>query len=80
MWLSFGDILVKNNQPALAKTFYQNASLAVTDYATWSYRPMVEARIAEAEARAALYLDADPQNDPELLTQGRHQCVACHAR
>lgn len=78
-FLYFGDMLVKAGDPATATAAYQSAQLSST-YATWPYRTELEARIGNAAARDALYADADPSNDPEIVAASSHQCAACHAR
>jgi hypothetical protein len=78
-FLYFGDLLVKAGDPDTATAAYQSAQLSST-YATWPYRTELEARIQDAPARAALFADADPSNDPEIVAASSHQCAACHAR
>jgi hypothetical protein len=78
-WFHMGDLLVKNNQPALAVTAYENAKLLPT-YSTWSYAGEMETRQLNAHANAAKYRDSDSQNDPPLLPNTTFQCVVCHAK
>lgn len=78
-FLYFGDLLVKSGDPDTAQAAYQSAQLSST-YRTWPYRAELEARIEDAPARAALFADADPTNDPEIIAASSHQCAACHAR
>jgi hypothetical protein len=42
-------------------------------------RELLEQRIADADARAALYLDDDPANDPQTWMESDLICVGCHA-
>jgi hypothetical protein len=78
-FLYFGDMLVKAGDPDLAAAIYENAKLSST-YDTWPSKDVLDARIADAPSRAALYADADPANDPELVGVGSRQCATCHAR
>jgi hypothetical protein len=49
------------------------------NYATWPYRDVLEAIAAsDLNARAALYADANPNNDPPFGVPNR-SCVYCHA-
>jgi hypothetical protein len=45
----------------------------------WLFPDELEARIASAEERAALYADEDPDNDPPTWMAERKLCVGCHA-
>jgi tetratricopeptide (TPR) repeat protein len=76
--LNLGNGLVKAGQVEAAKVVYANAKYA-DHYADWPYRSVLEA-IAGSDlyARAALYADSDPSNDPPLGVPNRG-CVYCHA-
>jgi hypothetical protein len=76
--LNLGNGLVKAGQVETAKIIYANAKYA-ENYATWPYRRELEA-VASSDlyARAALYADADPPNDPPLSVPNR-SCSYCHA-
>lgn len=76
---AMGDTLVRAGQPAVALRSYQNATLLPT-FATYPFHDEVIDRMSTVAARAALYTDADPSNDPELVSESRTQCAACHAR
>ena len=78
-FLHMGDALVKAGEVGAARRAYQNASV-LPDYATWPYRGVLEQRLVDLDARAALYADADPANDPPLIGEGAQQCASCHAR
>lgn len=78
-WFHMGDLLVKNNQPDLAVTAYENAKLLPT-YSTWSYAGELETRQVNAHANAAKYRDDDSTNNPPLLPQTTFQCTVCHAK
>jgi len=76
--LNLGNGLVKAGQIEQAKIVFANAKYA-KNYAAWPYRGELEA-IASSDlyARAALYADSDPSNDPPFGVPNR-SCVYCHA-
>jgi hypothetical protein len=76
--LNLGNGLVKAGQVEVAKIVYANAKYA-DNYAAWPYRGELE-KVAASDlyARAALYADADPSNDPPLSVPNR-SCSYCHA-
>jgi hypothetical protein len=76
--LNLGNGLVKAGQIEVARIIYANARYA-DNYASWPYGNELE-RVASSDlnARAALYADANPANDPEFGVPGRG-CVYCHA-
>jgi len=70
--------LVKAGQVETAKVMYANARLA-DNYSTWPYRQSLEeVATSDLYARAALYADSDPSNDPPLGVPNRG-CSYCHA-
>ena len=76
--LNLGNGLVKAGRVDVAKVMYANARYA-GNYSTWPYRGVLEAVAAsDLNARAALYADDDPGNDPTLSVPNR-SCVYCHA-
>ena len=78
LMLNLGDGLVKAGQVDVAKIVYANARYA-KHYAEWPYRQVLESIAAsDLNARAALYDDNDPTNDPPLAVPNR-SCVYCHA-
>jgi hypothetical protein len=76
--LNLGSGLVKAGQIDAAKIVFANARYA-SNYANWPYRQQFEA-IAGSDlyARAALYADSNPSNDPPLAIPNR-SCSYCHA-
>jgi len=77
--LNLGNGLVKAGQVEAAKVIYADAQYA-DNYATWPYRDVLEGIAgSDLDARAALYADADPSNDPPLSVPNR-SCVYCHAQ
>lgn len=78
MFLFFGNILVKNGDVGSARVMYANAKL-IKGFSNWRDRGLLETSFnADLDARAALYRDADPENDPSTKTHG--YCTSCHAR
>jgi hypothetical protein len=76
--LNLGNGLVKAGDIDAARIIYANAKYSKT-YTSWPYRQVLEAIAAsDLNARAALYADADPSNDPPLGVPNRG-CVYCHA-
>jgi hypothetical protein len=78
LFLTFGDVVVKRGDADRARVLYANARSA-PDYDRWILRDVLEDRIAGADARAQLYLDDDPANDPPTWMEGDQVCVGCHA-
>jgi len=78
LFLTFGDILVKQGEADKARAAYENAK-ASPAYDTWLLREPLEERIAQAGARADLYLDDDATNDPLTWMEEDRICVGCHA-
>jgi hypothetical protein len=76
--LNLGNGLVKAGDIDAARIIYANAKYA-KNYTAWPYREVLETIAAsDLNARAALYADADPSNDPPLGVPNRG-CVYCHA-
>ena len=76
--LNLGNGLVKAGEVEIARIVYANAKYA-KNYAAWPYRQVLETTAAsDLNARAALYADADPANDPPLGVPNR-SCAYCHA-
>ncbi len=75
---NLGSGLVKDGQIQAAKVVFANARYA-DHYAEWPYRQYLE-QVASSDlsARAALYADSDPSNDPPLAVPNR-SCSYCHA-
>lgn len=76
--LNLGDGLVKAGRVEAAKIMYANARYA-DNYRAWPYRKYLE-EVANSDlyARAALYADNNPMNDPPLGVPNRG-CSYCHA-
>jgi hypothetical protein len=76
--LNLANGLVKTGKIDAARVMYANARYA-NNYASWPYRQVLE-QIASSDlnARAALYADRDPSNDPPLGVPNRG-CSYCHA-
>ena len=75
---NLGNGLVKTGQVEAAKVMFANVKYA-DNYANWPYRSYFE-QVANSDlyARAALYADNDPSNDPPLGVPNRG-CSYCHA-
>jgi hypothetical protein len=79
IFLIYGDVLVKSGDPKLGRQLYEGAKQSPT-FDAWPFADVLDARIAGADERAALYRDADPENDPPTWMEGTgHLCVGCHA-
>ncbi len=78
-FLGFGDMLVKNAQPEVAKIMYENAKYS-TVYDQWGFQDVLEERIASAEARAVAYQLSDPGAHPPTLINEPFACMPCHAK
>lgn len=78
IFLTFGDILVKQGDAAKARALYENARSS-PGFDTWLLRDLLEERIEQAPARAERYLDDDPANDPLTWMEEDRICVGCHA-
>jgi hypothetical protein len=73
-----GNGLVKAGRVDAARIMYANAKYG-KNYMAWPYRQVLETIAAsDLNARAALYADPDPSNDPPLAVPNRG-CVYCHA-
>ena len=80
VFLTYGDYALKAGfAPDRVRAIYNSAKNSPT-YARWPYASALEQRLAEVEARAALYADQDPLNDPPMWTQGKQVCVGCHQK
>jgi hypothetical protein len=79
-YLYIGDLLVKQGNVPAAKVAYNDAKL-IKEYPQWPYKSLVEDRLsADLAAKAALYADADPSNDPPIGgASSNHSCTFCHA-
>ena len=79
LMLNLGNGLVKAGDVAAARVVFHNAQLG-SGYSTWPYRSVLESLAgSDLEARAALYADGDPTNDPPPTGIDR-SCVYCHAK
>lgn len=73
-----GDIFVKQGDVESGRRMYENAKKTPT-YDRWPFGAELDRRLADAEARAALYMDDDPKNDPPTWMEEKTLCVGCHA-
>jgi hypothetical protein len=72
----FGDIYVKHGDLTPANNWYTLAAA----FPAWPFTPVLDDHRTNALARAALYQDADPSNDPLLIGAGTETCAFCHRR
>ena len=77
-FLFFGDVLTKANQVEQARRAYAVAR-EIPDYDDWPYREVLSAHEEQIEARAALFANTDPADDPLLVSQEPFNCSYCHA-
>ena len=80
-FLNMGDMLVKSGDWATAQQVYANARHS-PDYARWPYRPVLEARITQAQANVSAF-NAPPgavSGDRVMMIQTRFACMACHQK
>jgi hypothetical protein len=79
-YLWVGDLLVKQGDVAAARVAYHNVTL-IAEYADWPYQHLLADRLADdLDAKAALYRDADPTNDPRFGgDEVNRRCAVCHA-
>ncbi|HEY6560145.1 MAG TPA: hypothetical protein VI072_22830 [Polyangiaceae bacterium] len=78
IFLIYGDLFVKRGDARRARQLYETAKASPT-FDAWPFGVELEERIANADARAALYVDEDRTNDPPMWMQGHNLCVGCHA-
>ncbi|MGH7786244.1 MAG: hypothetical protein ACRERC_05220 [Candidatus Binatia bacterium] len=74
----FGDMYAKGGDLGNATRWYTLAN-ALTP-ATWPFKPILTARLADVAGRIALYQDADLTNDPPIIGAGAENCAVCHTR
>ena len=79
-----GDMLVKSGDWQVAQKVYANARLS-PDYAKWPFAPVLEARIAQAQANVAAFnasvvngAPSGASGDAVIMGQSRFACMACH--
>ena len=76
--LNLGNGLLKAGQVEQARIVFHNAHYAA-NYDSWPYRDVLESiENSDLDARAALYADNNPNNDPPLAVPNRG-CSYCHA-
>jgi hypothetical protein len=78
-FLNMGDMLVKAGDAATARKIYANARLSPA-YASWKYRPVLEARIERAQANVAAFNAprTGTEGDAVMMGQARFACTGCH--
>jgi hypothetical protein len=79
-FLNMGDMLVKAGDWPAAQKVYANAKLSST-YASWKYRPVLEARIEQAQANVSAFNApgrGKASGDAVMMVQSRFACMGCH--
>ena len=73
-----GDLFARAGDLASARAFYESAR-GTPGYATWNDQALLDERLATVETRVRLSQDADPTNDPTMVTSTPQACSVCHA-
>lgn len=78
-FLNMGDMLVKSGDWAMARKIYANARLSPA-YSSWKFRPVLESRIAQAQANVAAFNAprSATAGDAVVMAQARFACTGCH--
>jgi hypothetical protein len=74
-----GDVYTKALRKDDALGMFTDA-MAGPDYPTWSYQDVLTGRLADLDARIALYSNTDPSDDPPAAWGANNQCALCHTR
>jgi hypothetical protein len=72
-----GDIYATGGRPADAEAWW-NAAKALGESIGYAHLDLADERIGQGAARAALYADDDPSNDPVIVAPGIGYCRYCH--
>jgi hypothetical protein len=75
----FGDLFTKVGRLDDARAFY-GLALNFPGIETYRFTALIQDRVDTIETRAALWADADPDNDPRLIGAGPEACAYCHYR
>ena len=77
-FLNMGDMLVKQGDPATARRVYANAKLSKT-YQQWSFKSVLEDRIAQAEENGPLFRDPKREDKTRtMMVSSAFACSGCH--
>jgi hypothetical protein len=76
-FLNMGDMLVKSGDWRTAQKIYANAKL-LRGYAAWKFAPVLEERIAQAEANVAAFNGARGAPVRPIMINSAFACAACH--
>lgn len=77
-FLYFGDLMTKSGDVETARVLYEVPTRAPA-FADWPYAHLLQQRRGDVDTRAALWANADPSDDPLLVTQEPYSCAFCHA-
>jgi hypothetical protein len=79
--LNLGDMQVKSGDWQTAQKLYATARLS-PDYASWKFRPVLDDRIARAQANVAVFTLPDPKRTQKIansiMINSAFSCVVCH--
>jgi hypothetical protein len=79
-FMVMGDVLTKSGDVENARRAYNSARLT-PDFANWRYAPILEARLANIDARAhAFEMAKGPEEEPPTMFSSEYACTGCHAR
>lgn len=79
-FMNMGDMLVKAGDWQTAQKIYANARLS-PDYGQWKFKPVLEERIARAEANVTAFNvpgRGRSAGDAVIMNHTRFACTACH--
>lgn len=75
-FLNMGDMLVKAGDVRAARAIYANAK-ASHEYASWKFRDVLDARIADAETNVAAF-NHPGTTSTRLMIDSAFACMGCH--
>jgi hypothetical protein len=78
-FLLLGDVYAKGGRPADAETWWA-AAKGLGQSVGYAWVGLADERIGQGAARAALYADAEPSNDPPIVAPGIGYCRYCHQK
>lgn len=78
-FLNMGDMLVKARDWQTAQKVYAIAKLS-PDYGSWKFRPVLEARIRDAERNGEPFNAVNRPSNSGTMIRTSFACMACHQR
>jgi hypothetical protein len=77
-FLNFGDMLVKQGSPGVARHVYADAKL-IESYPTWPFRSVLEQRIVQADDNVERFRHSTENDGTHaIMIASRFACMACH--